>query len=171
MSKLNKTQLNSLVATTVADTINSHTDLFKKDKAAEMIEIMTAALATHLAPKQGGGTSTKIDADGKVFCNYFEMYLDASGFNTKLGKPNKTTGERIEGYKANSITAEQILRKIKTVRNATTNQIVANYRDGTFTSEEMDELLAKTDTMLAEHFDIPEDVPVLSDIIQVFETK
>ena len=170
MSKLNKTQTNQLVATTIANTINAHSNLFKKDKSDEMIDILTKALAQILAPQVGGGTSNKIDSEGNVYCNYFKVYMPADQFNTKLTKANKTTGARHEAPKANCILAEQILRKIKTLKRNVEIQATENMRNKTISLEEFDTILSNLDSAVAAHYDTVEAVPTVADVVGLTAT-
>ena len=165
MPKLNKQQTLDLVATTVANVIAQSTDLFKKDKAPGFEEVLQHRIAAILAPKHGGGTSTKVNDEGDVFCNYFQDYYPANNFNTKLGKPNKDTGVRVEGYKANCVIAETILRKIKSLKAMVSRQVTINFMDKTIDADEMTEILERLDTMTEPKFDHIDDVPTVADVI------
>ncbi len=165
MSKLSKAQIFELVATEVANVTAQSEDLFKKGKADNYTEVLMARLALILAPKSGGGTSTKVNDLGEVYCNYFKNYYDAAHFNTKLSKPNKVTGERHEMYKANSILAEQILRKIKSLKAMVTRQVTINFMDKTINADEMQGILAKLDRDTALEYPTPEAVPTVADIV------
>ena len=165
MPKLNKQQTLDLVATTVANVIAQSTDLFKKDKAPGFEEVLQHRIAAILAPKSGGGTSTKVNDDGEVYCNYFETYMPADEFNTKLGKANKDTGVRVEGYKANCKDAEAILRKIKSLRAMVSRQVTINFMDKTITADEMEAILARMDDMLSAQILVLEEVPTVADVV------
>ena len=165
MPKLNKTQTLELVAATVANVIAQSTDLFKKDKAPGFEEVLQHRIAAILAPKHGGGTSTKVNDEGQVFCNYFQVYMPADSFNTKLGKPNKDTGERTEGYKANCITAEVILRKIKSLKAMVSRQVTINFMDKTIDADEMEAILGRLDTMTEPQFNNAEEIPTVADVV------
>jgi len=167
MSKLSKAQIFELVATEVANVTAQSTDLFKKNQADKYSEVLMARLALILEPKAGGGTSTKVNAEGNVYCNYHQEYFAPDAFNTKLSKPNKETGERHEMYKANSILAEQILRKIKSLKAMVTRQVTINFMDKTINAEEMQDILnklAKVDEP-GSIYNNPEEVPTVADIV------
>lgn len=163
MPKLNKAQTLELVATTVANVIAQSTDLFKKDKAPSLEAVLMARLTDILAPKQA--QSTKTNEAGEVYCNYFQHYFEAKHFNTKLGKPDKVTGVRTEGYKANSIAAEVILRKVKSLKAMVSRQVTVNFMDKTITADEMQDILTRLDTMTAERFTDPREVPTVAEIV------
>jgi len=165
MSKLSKAQIFELVATEVANVTAQSTDLFKKGKADSYEENLMARLALILAPKSGGGTSTKVNDLGEVYCNYFKNYFNPGDFNTKLSKPNKETGERHEMYKANSILAEQILRKIKSLKAMVTRQVTINFMDKTINAEEMQVILTDLDIAEKVQYTNPEQIPTVADII------
>ena len=106
MAKMNKTD----AWNTLRDIINmtaEASDAFKKGQDTAFTETLIDNLAAHFAPQAGGGTSTKINEDGDVWCNYYNVYLPAESFATKTNKKGD------EVYKSNSIRAEKILRKIK----------------------------------------------------------
>ena len=165
MPKLNKTQTLELMLSLVSTTVATHSDLLKKDKADTLVELLQAELTHHFSPKHGGGTSTKINDDGEVYCNYFETYFPANEFNTKLGKADKDTGVRTKGYKANSIVAEQILRKVKTLRLIVERQVLINLKDKTIDAVEMETMLTNLDTMLEAKFTAVDDVPTVADVV------
>jgi len=106
-AKLNKTQLSNQVTTLVQSIIESHAASFKVGKAEAFEAALLPALFELIGPKTGGGVSDKVVGD-TVYCNYFDQYLPADEFN------KKTNGK----FKANSMTAEKILRKIKNLRSS-----------------------------------------------------
>ncbi len=165
MSKLTKAQIFELVATEVANVTAQSTDLFKKNQADKYSEVLMARLALILAPKSGGGTSTKVNDLGEVYCNYFQTYYSANQFNTKLSKPNKETGERHEMYKANCIDAEQILRKIKSLKAMVTRQVTLNFMDKTINAEEMQVILTSLEAAEKAHYTNLADIPTVADIV------
>ena len=164
-TKLNKTDLHHLVATSMAEIIGKHDPLFKKDKASELNEIIQAKLVELLAPKQGGGSSTKINEAGEVYCNYFKTYFPADEFNTKMSKPNKVTGERTEGYKANSKTAEVILRKIKVLKYNVEKQLMTNFMDKTITADEMSVIMDRLEEWTELTYTTAGAVPTVAEVI------
>lgn len=121
MSKMNKTQTLNLVTATVNDLLEANASMLKKDQAPVLAELLTTALAAVIGPKTGGGVSDKVNENGEVYCNYFDTYLPADAFNTK------TNGK----YKANSVEAEKIIRKIKTLKAAAVRGLTAALRAGT----------------------------------------
>jgi hypothetical protein len=148
MSKLNKTQTADLITELVQTTVAEYADLFKKDKDTVFSDILTARLFDAVGPKMGGGVIDKIDADGNVYCNYFQAYLPEEEFN------RKTNGK----FKANCIRAEQILRKVKRIKNSETRGITSQFRAGKVTEEEWGETMNKLDAFAAKHYDTVEDV-------------
>jgi hypothetical protein len=168
MSKLNKTQLTELVLNEVSTVLGNHQSAFKKGQDAAVADALTEAITKVLAPKKGGSTSTKVDAEGNVFCNYFQTYLPADHFKTKLSKPD-SEGNRREVYKANSIEAEQILRKIKNTKAKAEKQLLELFRDKHITAEELDTKLAEVETKLGVTFSSVDDVPSLGSIWRIGE--
>jgi len=167
--KLNKSAQWKLINDTIHAVIDS-TDLVAKTKKDNLLLELIGALE-FLRPKTGGSTnSTKINDEGLVYCNYFETYLEPSEFNTKLSKPNKTTGERIEGYKANCKTAETILRKIKALKAKVTKQVTEAFRAKYLTEEEFDTILNKLDEVTSTKYETLEDVPTAADVVGLTET-
>lgn len=164
--KLNKAQNWANVLEAITAVVNN-TNTLKKNQEGDMEAELINALSPLLAPKQGGGTSTKINAEGDVYCNYFEQYLPAADFNTKMGKPNKETGERIEGYKANCKEAEVILRKIKNTKANYNKQVMENFMDKTITASELELYLQNLeDAFSAEvHYETLYDVPTITMIL------
>lgn len=152
--KTTKTQ----IWNSVQGLIETNSDLFKKGQHETMIEL----LAELLAP--GTKASTKINADGDVYCSYFAKYMPASSFATKLGKPNANTGERREGYKSNSIDAEQIIRKVRSLVKGANAYIINLMTIAAFKDDEaMHQLLALLDEMSEAHYDSLQDVPTIAD--------
>lgn len=167
--KLNKTETWELVVNAINNAV-AETDTLKKG-AEDKFTTQLLEQLSFLKAKQGGGSSTKINEAGEVWCNYFEKYLPSTEFNIKLSKPNKETGERHDVYKANSKDAEIIIRKVKTLVTAATNQVLANFKDGTIGATEMAEILERVDDVKKSKYDSIKEVPTLSDIIVIFETK
>ena len=167
--KLNKSAQWEMVQAVITSVTTEAEALFKKDKSSLYNEMLLNELAKIMAPKQGGGTSTKLNDRGEVYCNYFEAYFPASEFNTKLSKPNKTTGERTEGYKANCKTAETILRKIKALKANVTKQTTEAFRAKHLTEEEFDAILNKLDEVAATKYETLEDIPTAADVVGLTE--
>jgi len=163
MAKLNKSQNWELILEAITDVVNN-TDTLKKGKE-ELIESELVNALSFLKPKQGGGTSSKINENGEVYCNYFKRYLPAEEINTKLSKADKTTGERHTVYKANCKEAETILRKIKVLRYNVEKQAIENFKDKTINSEQMEEILNTLEDKLSGKIMSVEDVPTVADII------
>jgi len=167
--KLNKTEQLALMVQIVETAIDSNTNLIKANKSVDLMSIVTTALTNEFAPKLGGGTSTKINENGEVYCNYFGCYFPAEDFATKLSKPHKTTGERTEGYKANCKNAEQILRKIKALKTNCTNQVISAFSAKTITADEMSEHLENIDEACEPKYDNLDDVPKSMDVLGLTE--
>lgn len=164
-TKLNKAQQLELMVEIATETITANQVLFKKDKMDKMLSEMTAALTAKFAPKQGGGTSTKINKSGEVYCNYFDKYLPADKFSTKLSKPNKTTGERVEVYKANCKEAETILRKVKSLKLKVTKQATEEFRAKRMSEEKYNKLLDDMDKAIETKYENIYKVPAVADIV------
>ena len=166
--KLNKSQNWELILNAINNAV-AETDTLKKGTEAKF----TAQLIEQLhfmQPKQG--SSTKMNDNGEVYCNYFGEYLPADEFNTKLGKPNKTTGERIEGYKANCKEAEVILRKIKTTKANYNKQVMANFMDKTITAGEMELFLNNLEAAFAgDNYVNIEQIPTITEILDWHSTS
>lgn len=165
MKKLNKSQIWDLIQGTTETAVEANTELFKKGKEVEFTESLLAALADIFKPKAGGGTSTKVNAEGEVYCNYFEKYLPSTDFKTKLSKPD-ADGERREVYKANSIQAEKILRKLKTVRGTTESMAMEYFRANKINEEQFNKLLDTMETVLETKYSFEADVPTVVHIFQ-----
>jgi len=159
MKKLNKTQQWQLIEDMVNVTITANTNV-KKGMDEKLITELTNTLATIFKPKTA--TSTKIDSEGNVYCNYFEDYFNAEAFNTKLSKPD-ANGERKEVYKANCIDAEKIIRKVKSTKNTAINETLRMFKEKLITNEEMSLYLEDIDTKYDEVFE------TISDITPFFE--
>lgn len=158
MAKMNKTESWDTIKAMVSNVAHESSTL-KKGQADLLIEEMTAQLAPYFQPTTGGGTSTKINADGDVFCNYYGDYLPANHFNTKLNKKGEDT------YKANSIEAEQILRKIKSVATKMEKLLIAGLRDGSMGETEVREYEQYEKTLKGEKYTTVSDVPTLADLM------
>lgn len=167
MAKLNKTAQWELIHNTINSVIDS-TDLVAKSKKDSLLSDLMEALET-FKPKKGGGTSIKIDSEGNVFCNYFEKYLPAGEFNTKMSKPNKETGERVEVYKSNCKTAEVILRKIKALKINVTKQATEGFRCKYLTDTEFATILNKLDEVTSIKYESVEEVPTAADVVGLTE--
>ena len=165
MKKLTKTELWEMVQEIAKTTVQDHADLFKKGNADKFSIALVDALAEQLKPKTGGGTSTKVNESGDVYCNYFEDYLPASAFNTKLSKPDRTTGERREVYKANCKDAEQILRRIKAVKANVTKQATEAFRSKLIDEAEFDRVFNILDEIAETKYSSVDDVLTPKDIV------
>jgi len=164
-TKLNKSQNWANVLELITDVVNN-TNTLKKNQEDVLESELINALSPLLSPKQGGGSSTKINEAGEVYCNYFQMYLSATEFNTKLSKPNKDTGARTEGYKANCKDAEIILRKVKTLKANYNKQVMANFMDKTITADEMELFLNNLEDATKDvHYATVQDVPTITQIL------
>jgi len=155
--KLTKSQtwekLQGILNTTIMDNTK-----VKKGNDIKLIEELEAALA-FLRPSTGGNNSTKINENGEVYCNYFGKYLPATEFATKLGKPNKITGKRNEVYKANCKAAEQIIRKVKALKNNCTKQVLTAFSSKLIDADEMQEHLANIDEACDSKYNSIEEIP------------
>lgn len=154
MKKLNKTQQWQLIETMVNDTISA-SEAFKKGTETKFTDELMNALASVLKPKTA--TSTKIDSEGNVYCNYFEDYFAPENFKTKQSKPD-SEGNRKEVYKSNCIEAEKIIRKARSAKNAAINETLRQFKEKLITNEEMTVLLEQIDTMYDTKFELVEDV-------------
>lgn len=163
-TKLNKSQNWELILNAINNAV-AETDTLKKGTEAEFTNELLAQL-DFLKPKQGGGSSTKIDADGNVYCNYFEQYIPASEFNIKLSKPNKVTGERHDTYKANCKDAEIILRKIKTLKAKYNKQVMDNFMSKTITADNMELYLNNLEEAFdGTKYETIQEVPTITEIL------
>jgi len=167
--KLNKSQIWEMVQETINNVNTETTELFKKDKQDIYTNKLINELSTILAAKQGGGASTKVNEDGEVYCNYFKQYFEPSEFATKMSKPNKETGERTEGYKANCRNAETILRKIKALKTNCTNQVINAFSAKTINADEMQKHLTNIDNACAEHYENIEAIPKSMEVLGLTE--
>ena len=162
-TKLNKSQIWENVQQSITTAINDSGVTETAEGADELINTLLKSLQ-FLQPKQGGGASTKIDAEGNVYCNYFDEYLPHEEFNTKLSKPN-ANGERTEGYKANSKTAEQILRKIKALKANVTKQATEAFRTKLINGDEFDTILSNLDNAAETKYNNIDEVPTPADVV------
>ena len=163
--RLNKKQQLERIVSVATETIIANRELIKKDKVDEMLTEMIASLTLEFAPKKGGGASTKVNENGEVFCNYFEEYLPAEEFNTKLSKPNKTTGQRTEVYKANCKEAEAILRRIKTLKLNVIKQATEEFRAKRMGEEKYHRILDNLDKAAEAKYKNIDEIPTISDIV------
>lgn len=159
-TKLNKNQTWELIQSAVEAAMAEST-AFKKGTEGDFKTLLLAKLNT-FSPKIGGGTSTKMNTEGLVYCNYFMDYFAPSEFKTKLNK-----AKTAEVYKANCIEAETILRKIKILSYNVEKQVMANFMDRTITAEEMEQILQHLELKTGNKFETAEDVPTVSDIINL----
>lgn len=146
-AKLNKTQLSNEVTTLVQSIISNNADLFKKGNDTKFAEMLLPALHQLIGPKTGGGVSDKV-VDGTVYCNYFDTYFPAEDFN------KKTNGK----YKANSIAAEKILRKLKNLRSSVERGATAQLRAKEITQAKWFEIMEALDRFTSRKFDSVEDI-------------
>lgn len=86
MKKLTKTKVWGEILSIITDTVEANTEAFKKGKDEAFLEALTDALGASFKPAGGGKTSTKVLSDGRVYCNYFEEYLEPSEFKMKSSK-------------------------------------------------------------------------------------
>ena len=159
MKKLNKSQNWELILNAVANAVAETNSLKKGNEDKFTAELLNQL--DFLKPKQGGGSSTKMNEDGEVYCNYFDAYFPADSFNTKT---SSKTGK--ESYKANCIDAEIIIRKIKSLRSKVEKQVMDNFMDKTIDAETMTKYLNNLDDALNDvHYASVDDVPNVSEII------
>ena len=146
-AKLNKTQLSNEVTTLVQSIISAHADMFKKGNDEKFAELLLPAIHQLIGPKTGGGVSDKV-VDGMVYCNYFDEYFPADDFN------KKTNGK----FKANSITAEKILRKLKNIRSSVERGATASLRAKEITQTKWFEIMEALDRFTARKFEDVSDI-------------
>lgn len=131
----------------------------KKDKLAEVLEAnMGAEVTEELAAEITGiftaqKTSTKINEDGEVFCNYFEVYMPSDEFHVSpKGKIDSMSKE-----------GKTLHRAQKSRVNKATTEVLAQFRSGEVTADEMSDLLEKIDANAKVKFEagteLPEDYP------------
>ena len=161
MAKLNKaTQYNMVI-----EAINKH--IPNPDEAQNLIEALK-----FLKPKD----SQKINDDGEIWCNYFETYLPADQFKTKMnskkykrlieeGMPEEEATEAATGYQTNSIKANEIIRKTKSLKRKLEQQVMTEYRFGRVSEKELNEILDLADTYTENKFSSINDVPEIWDLI------
>ena len=164
-TKLNKAQRLELMLSIVNTTIDSHTDLFKGGKSSTMAQLLIEELKHQFEPKHGGSSSTKINDKGEVFCNYFQEYLPAEEFATKLSKPDAQTGVRKEVYKANCIRAEKILRKLKNVKAKVISQTTKEFRNKHISEDEFNKVMDALEASIDARYQSVYDVPLVSDLV------
>ena len=140
-NKLNKTQLSNEVTTLVQSIITANADMFKKGNDEKFAELLLPAIHQLIGPKTGGGVSDKV-VDGQVYCNYFDKYFPAEDFN------KKTNGK----FKANSIEAEKILRKLKNLRSSVERGATAQLRAKEITQAKWFEIMEALDRFTARKF-------------------
>lgn len=141
-AKINKTQLSNEVTTLVQSIITANSDMFKKGNDEKFAEILLPALFELIGPKTGGGVSDKVNSEGLVYCNYFDSYMEADDFN------KKTNGK----FKANCITAEKILRKLKNIRSAVERGATARLRAKEITQAKWFEIMEALDKFTSRKF-------------------
>ena len=83
-----------------------------------------------------GNASTKVNEDGEVHCNYFNVYMPAEEFAVS-GK-GKIDSMSKEGKKLH--------RTQKSMVNKATNEVLKNFRSKDISAAEMEELLNTIDT-------------------------
>lgn len=146
-AKLNKTQLSNQVTTTVQSIIAANVAMFKAHKAEEFEALLLPALFELIGPKTGGGVSDKV-VDGMVYCNYFDTYFPADDFN------KKTNGK----FKANSMKAEKILRKLKNLRASVERGATAALRAKEITQAKWFEIMDNLDKYTSQKFEDVSDI-------------
>ena len=139
--KLNKSQTADTVTAKVEAIVAEHSAMFKANKAEVFSKLLTTALYDLIGPKTGGGVVDKVK-DDTVYCNYFGTYFPKEEFKTK------TNGK----FKANCITADKILRKIKNLRAAVTRGLTSELRAGRITQEQWHEAMNGLDTYTSQKF-------------------
>jgi len=170
--KLNKSQQFAL-ATTNLQAIIEGSELVAKTKKDDLLaELMTAI--NFLAPTTA--TSTKVNDEGLVWCNYFEDYLPATDFKTKVNTKKykklldegwNDTEATIEatGYRANSIQAEEILRKAKLLRKRLEQQAMTEFRFKRLTDAELNDMLDIAESFTTNTYSSIDDIPTIWDAI------
>jgi len=88
--------------------------------------------------------STKINAEGEVYCNYFKEYLPKEDFH--VSEKGKIDSMSLEGKRLN--------RTQKSMINKATNEVLKQFRAKDITAEEMEELLATIDENAGHRFPI-----------------
>jgi maltooligosyltrehalose synthase len=162
MSKLNKSQSWELINAAIQEVAHNSSTV-KKGKEDQLVSEILSALVL-LSPKTGGGSSTKINAAGEVFCNYYQQYFPADSFAKKLGKPNKITGERKEVYKSNCLLADTILRRIKALKASVNKQLLENFKYKIITADEMQEVMDRLDEVTSVVYNDVTEVPTVADV-------
>lgn len=173
MPKLNKTETYTLALTNLADIIDN-TDLVAKTKKQDLMDLLSEAMI-FLAPSVA--TSTKINEDGDVWCNYFKQYLPAIDFDTKVnskklaklqaaGTEYLAATEQATGYKANSMAADKIIRKTKSLRKKLEQQAMTEFRFKRLTDIELNQLLDIAESFTTDSYNDLESIPSIWDKIQ-----
>lgn len=173
MSKLNKTDLIAQLTLNITSLVNS-TDLVAKTKKEELLTALMDAIA-FAGPT--AATSKKVNDEGLVFCNYFHTYLPEEEFKTKRNnkKHGKLLAQGMEyveaeaeatGYQANSIGANLIIRKAKSMKKRLEQQAMREFRFGRLTDSELNDLLDIADSITLNKYDTPVGMPTLWDLIQ-----
>ncbi len=173
MSKLNKTDLLAQLTLNLTNLVTD-TDLVAKSKKDEMILALVEAIA-FAGPT--AATSKKVNDDGQVYCNYFHTYMDQEEFKTKRNnkKYNKLLDEGVDhaeaeaqatGWQANSIGANLILRKAKSMRKRLEQQAMREFRFGRLTDAELNALLDIAESITINKYDDVNAMPTLWELIQ-----
>lgn len=173
MKKLNKTQLLAKAELNITTLLNT-TDLVAKSKKDDLIAALLESIA-FIGPTSA--MSTKVNNEGDVWCNYFEMYMPVEKFGTKLNskKYNKlvdggmTAAEatvEATGYKANCVEGDQIIRKTKSMRKRLEQQAMVEFRFGRLDNAELNTLLDIAEDITTEKYDSIDNIPTIWDRIQ-----
>ena len=170
---MNKTQLIAKLNHSIIDTI-ANSGLVAETKQDKLIEALIQAVA-FAGPSTA--TSTKVDDNGDIFCNYFQAYFPESNFKTKTN--NKKHGQLLEkgysyeeaqemstGFQANSIDANQIIRKAKSMRKRLEQQAMREFRFGRLNDAELNTLLGIAEKITTTKYESIDSMPTLWDLIQ-----
>ena len=166
MKKLTKTKVWGEILSIITDTVEANTEAFKKGKDEAFLEALTDALGASFKPAGGGKVSTKVLGDGRVYCNYFEQFLEPSEFKMKSSKKRDENGNRIKTYKANSMRAEEILKKLATLKGTTESLAMEYLRAGKINEEQFNGILDSLDEIMETTYESPSDVPAVPTIFK-----
>lgn len=163
-TKLNKSQIWDMVTAEVSKTIESKLEGTKVSDLADVLAADVLAAIDFLKPKTGGGTSNKVNEAGNVYCNYFEAYLPANEFHKKLKKADEK-GHREQVFKANSIKAENIIRRVKTLNNSVTAMATDAFHKKLIKANELEVILDRLEEACDVKYLTVDEIPSAASVV------
>lgn len=166
--KLNKSELLHRLSHDLSEVV-LNSGLIAQTKQDEMIAALLEAIAW-AGPTTA--TSTKVNDEGDIFCNYFHTYMPPAAFKRKSN--NKKAGKLIaegmeyneamaasEGWQANSINANLIIRKAKSMKAHMEHIFMREFRLGRLIEAELNDMMDIADSITAEKYDSLDSIPTV----------